>query len=485
VRPRSIIGPVLLIVLGVVFLLSNLRPEFRFFDIAARFWPYLLIGWGGLRLIEVLIWFARGKLTPNCYMRGGEWTLVVFLCLAGSGMFFLARQDWRDGKPAFLRGIEVFGESFDFPVAEQKVAAPAGAFRLILDNQRGNARIVAADGNEIRVSGRKTIKALSRSEAEAGDKASALELISQGGAVLVRTNQERITGDRRISVDLEILLPKAASVEARGRYGDFDITGVNGNVDIGSDNAGVRVQNIGGNVRVETRRSDIVRAVAVKGSVELRGKGQDLELDGIGGPVTITAAYFGDMELRNLAKPLRIDADRNGTLQVECERLPGEIRMDLRNFTGSDIIGPFRLNAKSLDVQLGDVTQSVTISLDRGDVEYRPTKPPVAKADVRTRSGDIEFAAPAGAKFQLQAVANRGDIDNDFGDLFRVEARRQSEDRRDKRRTVTLSGSVGQGPSITLTTDRGVIRLRKSERTAAAAPKASEIKPQPLEVEKQ
>lgn len=492
-KPRSVIGPLLLVVIGALFLINNLRPDFRFFDVLARFWPYLLIAWGGLRLIEILVWFARGKLTPDYRMSGGEWTLVIFLCIIGSGLFFFSRHDWREKKPAFLRGIEVFGEAFDFPLPEQKIAAPSGTFRLVVDNQRGNARILASDSNEIKVTGRKTIRAMTRAEAEEADKASPLELIRQGDSILLRTNQEKVSGERRVSVDLEVLIPKTVHIEARGRYGDFDITGITGNVDITSDNAGVRLQNIGGNVRIETRRSDIVRAVAVKGSVELRGKGQDLELDGIGGPVTITAAYFGDVELRNLARPFRLDCDRNGTLQIEFERLTGEARMDLRNFSGSGIVGPVRLNAKSLDVQLGDVTQSLTVSLDRGDIEYRPTKTPIAKVDARTRSGNIEFAAPAGARFQLQAVTNRGDVENDFGAPLKVEGGESGDDRRgNRRRAAKLMGSVGQGPAITLTTDRGTIRVRKSEVAESAArppapepPKPPAAPAKPLEIERQ
>jgi DUF4097 and DUF4098 domain-containing protein YvlB len=78
-------------------------------------------------------------------------------------------------------------------------------------------------------------------------------------------------------------------VETRGRYGDFDISDIAGEVKVSSDNAGVRLQNIGGEVRVDLRRSDIVRAVNVKKSVEVsvKGRGEDLELEGIEGPVVV------------------------------------------------------------------------------------------------------------------------------------------------------------------------------------------------------
>ena len=41
--------------------------------------------------------------------------------------------------------------------------------------------------------------------------------------------------------DLEVTVPKGASVECVGRFGDFDIANVAGDVDIKSDNAGVRM----------------------------------------------------------------------------------------------------------------------------------------------------------------------------------------------------------------------------------------------------
>ena len=75
--------------------------------------------------------------------------------------------------------------------------------------------------------------------------------------------------------------PQGSSIEAHGRYGDFDIQGINGNVNINSDNAGVRLENLGGNVQIDTRASDTIRAVDVKGSVELKGRGDDVELRNI------------------------------------------------------------------------------------------------------------------------------------------------------------------------------------------------------------
>ena len=460
-RPRSIAGPVLLIVIGALFLLNNLNPDFRYLDMLALYWPYALIAWGVLRLVEVLVWQARSKPLPDACMRGGEWALIVLVCLLGSLFFFVNRHAWRD-TGFMMRGAEMFGESFDYTLEEKKAAIPGKTCRIVIENLRGNARIAGSDAGEIRVNGRKTVRALTQGEADQCNKDTLLEMVQQGETWLIRTNQERATGNRRVSNDLEINVPKGASIEARGRLGDFSINDVNGDVDIHSENAGVRLQNIGGNVRVETRKSDIVRASGVKGSVDLRGRGQDLDLESVEGQVTITAAYYGDVQLRKLAKPLRMEASRSGTLQLEVAKLPGEIRMDLRSFTGDNLTGPVKLNAPSLDAQIGDFTQSLDISLERGDIELRPTKAPLGMVDARTRSGNIELSVPTGANFQLKATTRRGSIENDYGAPLIVEGKSRDEERNRKEHTTVLSGTVGQGPAVTLTTDRGTVTVRKA-----------------------
>ena len=85
-RRSSVIGPLILIAIGVIFLLRNFLPEFRLVEIIGLYWPWLLIGWGMLRVIEILMWHHQGQLTPRGGMNGGEWTLVVIICLIGTGI---------------------------------------------------------------------------------------------------------------------------------------------------------------------------------------------------------------------------------------------------------------------------------------------------------------------------------------------------------------------------------------------------------------
>jgi DUF4097 and DUF4098 domain-containing protein YvlB len=454
-KRRSIVGPLLLIVIGALFLMKNIHPDLPLMEIFGRYWPFLLIAWGLFRLAEIFYWAANSRPLPRSGISGGEWALVVLICIAGSVSMAATRFSWPHSRIT-MRGLEVFGESYDYPVSGQQ---PAGkAPRVVIENLRGNARVTGGDAEEVKVTGRKTIRAFDRADADKANQQSPIEVLQQGEQIVIRTNQERIGESRRASADLEITVPRGASVEARGRYGDFDINEISGGVSIDSDNAGVRLQNIGGSVRVEIRRSDIVRASLVKGPVEIRGRGNDVDLDQIDGPVTVNGSFYGELQFQKLSKPLRFESS---TTDLSIERVPGQVRIGRGNLSGTNLVGPIRLTTKSRDVQLSDFTQTLELSLDRGDVELRPAKLPLAAMEVLTRSGDIELSVPPGAKFEMKAVSERGDVQNDFGAPLNLKP---------DGRGAILAGSVGQGPAIQLTSNRGVITVRKAGSEPAAPP---------------
>ena len=74
-RPRrSLGGPLVLIAIGVLFLIHTISPDFEIVDIFSRFWPFALILWGVVQLIEIGIWAARG--TPVPLQRNQRWWMV-------------------------------------------------------------------------------------------------------------------------------------------------------------------------------------------------------------------------------------------------------------------------------------------------------------------------------------------------------------------------------------------------------------------------
>ena len=76
----------------------------------------------------------------------------------------------------------------------------------------------------------------------------------------------------------------------------------------------------------------------------------------VAGTVTVAASYNGMVQFRSLAKPVRYEAQN---VDFSAERIPGQLRLTLSDVNGSDVVGPIRLHARSRDVQLSNIQQSV------------------------------------------------------------------------------------------------------------------------------
>jgi len=108
---RSITGPLILLLIGGLFLWRNLHPEVPVFDLLAQYWPFVLIGWGLIRLIEVALWreSRQGGFT------GGEVVLVILVCMAGS-LVWAAHEN---GIHLNGRGLDWWGVQYDYPVGQR------------------------------------------------------------------------------------------------------------------------------------------------------------------------------------------------------------------------------------------------------------------------------------------------------------------------------------------------------------------------------
>jgi len=439
-RRHSLTGPLLLLLVGALFLWRNLHPEAPVFDLVSEYWPFLLIAWGLLRLVEVLIWRNHGW---RFGFTGGEVALVVLICIAGSGMWTAHHHGFR-----FNAGsMDFWGTQYEYTVSAH--APTAGTNRVVFENSRGNITVTGADSQEVTVSGRKLVRSYNRGEADRADQNTPVEIVAQGDRLLVRTNQDRVSSDQRVSDDLTVTVPRGMAVEARGTSGDYDISGIAGDVDLNSERADVRLSRLGGNARIEAGRSDLIHAVDVKGKIELHGRGSDVDLENIGGQVTIDGAFSGTLDFKNLAQPMQLQG-RNTELRVAA--LPGTISMNLSGFTANNVVGPIRLVTRSRDVRLERFSQSLDLEAQLGDVFLDPGSVPLPSIEARSGGGHIDLVLPEKAAFQLQATSEHGDAVNDFGPQIQ---------RAMEGRTATLKGKVGDGPSIRLTSDRGTISVRR------------------------
>ncbi len=448
-RPRgSVTGPLIVIAIGVLFLLHAISPTFDIGFLLLQYWPYFLILWGVIQLIEVVVRSAGGGPIPVNGISGGSWVIIFLICVAGLIAFEVHRPDtwWR--RAGFERGVEAFGEQHDYSIAA--IQKPAGKTpHIVIESFRGDAKIVGSDGTDLTLTGHKTIRAFEGASADQANTQSPVDVLVQGNTVIIRCNQERASSRTPVTTDLDISVPKGASIEATGTLGDFDISSISGDVDLSSENAGVRLQDVDGSVKVNTRRSDLIRCTGIKGGVDLRGHGADVELTRIAGQVTIGGDYTGTVSLADIGKPVRVE---NMRTELEVQQVPGEIKLDRGSLNVQNVIGPLRLTTRAADVSLDGFTNALELTVDKGDIDLRPGRLPLGKMTVHTRSGNIEIALPQAANFALSASTDHGEIDNEFGDALR---------QRTDGRGARLEGTVGSGPDVNLVADRGSITVRK------------------------
>jgi hypothetical protein len=131
------------------------------------------------------------------------------------------------------------------------------------------------------------------------------------------------------------------------------------------------------------------------------------------------------------------------------------------------------IEAQSKDVQLSGFTQHLSLRLDRGNIELRPGKEPVPPMTVVLRAGDIELALPPQARFNLNATARQGEIQNDYSETG-IKVDQDGDDDRGRASAVSVNTA---GPEINLLTERGVIRLRRLDPAEVSRGLAPSVRP--------
>ena len=445
-RPRSITGPFILILIGVYFLLVNIRPDLLQFSRIVDYWPFLLIAAGVVGLIEVLFYVSRGTVPAPRPLGGGLIFWVVVLCF-----FFAIFGHNRDFRFANFDGdgFGFLGTDYDYDV---NVAEPAqGVTRIVLDNLQGNISLKGDDSDIVKVTGRQSIRAFNHNAADRYKSNTSVHLERNGDELIVRADDFR-TGQllTHVSDDLEIAVPRGITVESRGRSGDLTVDDLDGAIDVSGGRGDVRLTHIGKDVRIDGARGGDIHAVDLKGSLELGGRGSDVQLESIAGPVTIKGEFSGTLEFRALSKPLEFTSSRT---EFRVEAIPGDITMDLGDLKMNNVSGPVRFQSQTRDIQITDVTELLDLKVDRGDIGVTSTHAPLPKMDIHTRNGDINLTLPEHAGFQLDGSTSQGDISSGFGSSLRIDSSGHS---------ATIKGQNGSGPQITVNTDRGTVSVKKS-----------------------
>jgi hypothetical protein len=443
-RPRSIFGPLVLITLGIIFLLrtTGVIPAGALRLWFARYWPVLLIIWGAGKLIEHL--WARHKGEPTPRLGAGSIVFLVFFILLATG--FTRTYDWNwhalgsDWDPDMQWGI--FNDRYQFT---DNFAQPlAGGSQIKIICNQGDINVSASEDGQAHAVVHKAIRADSQDAANRLHETTHPKFIQQGGIWLLDLSSGDFEHGR---FDLDLQLPRKMALSLSTRRGNLSVSQRDGNVDLATDRGNASVEDLKGDAALHLRGGSVT-ARNVTGNVRVDGEVDDGTIADITGTLDFDAGYNGNVQLSHVSQRLHFKSIRT---DLQLAKLEGEIDMGHGDLRASSIAGPVKLNTRSNEVHLEDVSGEVDVENRNGVVELR-AKAPLGNIDISNVHGGIELDLPQNANFRLDAQSSNGNIDvGDFG--INVD---------NSRRDSTARGAIGKGgPDIRLRADRGSIQIRK------------------------
>ncbi len=456
-RPRrSFAGPVVLIVLGVIFLLGNMEYVSwgRLAHWFAHYWPVLLIIWGVIKLVEYQRAQSQGYRASGIGV-GGVF-LIIMLVSLGLAATQASRFNWGELRDQ----INIDDNDFDnwfghtYTYDDQLTADfPAGA-SLHASNIHGAINLSDSTDNKIHVTVHKRIGAESQSDADKWNAGTKTQINVSGNVVTLNANN-RGAGDHSVTIDMDVSLPRTAAAVLSTR-GDVSVIGRDGDVQITSQHGEVSASDVSGKVSLNLDHSS-ARISQISSDVSIEGRANDVSIEDVKGGCHLDGEFMESLKLSRIAQSVVFRSSRT---ELQLEGLKGDLDLDSGDLQANDLAGPVRVTTRSKDVRLTGVSGDVRLQDENGSIEVRMAK--LGSVQLENRSGDISLYVPDKAGFQVDARARNGEIETDFDDM---KVNSSSDD------LSTAAGSVnGGGPRVIVNNEHGTIEIRKG----SSAPQESE-----------
>jgi DUF4097 and DUF4098 domain-containing protein YvlB len=462
---RSIAGPVVLILIGLMFLLGTMGilDIHNLGYMFARFWPALLILWGVIKLIEYEQAKRLGQ--PARGIGVGGVFLMLFLIIAGLIASQMARVNWKNlGEHIEIgddEGLdEIFGGSTFNYSDELSQDIPAGASLHIYDD-RGTVTVNVSDGKTIKVSVRKKVRAEKEQDADSYNAKTKPTIVVADKVVTLNANTQG-AGDKGVTTDMDIYVPRNTDLAIVSRRGDITIADLSGNVDINHQRGETNITDHTGNISLTLERSS-ARLGHVKGDVTIAGRANEVAVEDVDGAVHLNGEFQESVRLVRVSKAVTFHSSRT---DMEFSRLDGRLDLDSGDLRADSLLGPMRLTTRSKDIALEGLSGDLRLQDENGTVEVGLHKP--GNIQIDNRKGDVQVSIPPNTPIKVEARTREGEIESDFEEI--------KVDNRD--RNSSASGSIGtDGPRMAINCDKGTIEIRKATVAIAPAAPAPPAKP--------
>jgi len=460
---RSIAGPVVLILMGILFLLGTMgiMDIHHLGWLFARYWPALLILWGVLKLVE----YEQAKRLGQPARGIGVGGVFLMLFLIGAGLIATqaARVDWKNLRDHIQIGDdegldEIFGGStFDYS-DELSQEIPAGS-SVHINDDRGTVTVNVADGKTMKVSVRKKVRAEKEQDADNYNAKTKPTIVVADKVVTLNANTQG-AGDKGVTTDIDVYVPRNSELAIVSRRGDVTINGMNGNVDVNHQRGDVNIGDHTGNISLTLEKGS-AHLEHVKGDVTIQGRANEVAVEDVDGTVHLSGEFYESTRLVRISKTVSFRSSRT---DMEFSRLDGRLDLDSGDLRADSLTGPMHLTTRSKDISLEGLSGDLRLQDENGTVEVGLHKP--GNIQIDNRKGDVRVSIPPNTPIKVEARTHEGEIESDFDDI--------KVDNKDNQSSA--SGSIGtNGPRLVMNCDKGTIEIRKG--TVAVVPPAPPIPP--------
>jgi len=457
-RSKSTFPGLALISVGVLLLLHN-YGGFNIGHFIWHWWPLVLIFWGAVKLYERTAASRTGNAATSPITAGEIFLVLGLLSLLGMVVAVditkqkIPDEVWRGG----------FGDKFDFDLDVASKPVPRDA-RITIRNGRGDISVHASDEPQIRVSGKKNAKAWSETDAQKLADRASVEIVQNSDGYEIRPAGSI---DSRLSLDLEVSVPKKSALTIRNEKGDVGVSDMAMPVSITNGSGDIEVRNTVGDVSIDTHQG-ATKVSDTNGNVKISGRGGEVSVNSATGGLTLDGEFFGPISADKVAKGVRLINQRT---DLTLTQLTGHLETSSGNLEITDAPGNLNLRTNRYDISVENAGGKVQIDNRDGKVELRFSAPPKEDLTVSNAASGITLTLPGSSSFEILADCHSCDIDSEF-----------SED--SLKRTSTQSGDShlegkygsGRGPKITLKTSYGSISLHRTSSDMPVPPKPPSVK---------
>jgi DUF4097 and DUF4098 domain-containing protein YvlB len=446
-RVPSIVGPTVLIGIGVIALLISLGyiPAHDFWTWYAHWWPLVLIG-AGLALLGE--WAIDTRSQRPVRRKGGFVGLIILLAFLGfvaTGWVHVIGP-WHDNWDNDFNGGD-FSSLFDghsgIEHRNQQLVAknplPANS-TIEIQVPRGDVSVSTSDDNLFTVNAQTVVYGGTDEEAKPHFKELLPNVTITGNSVLVRSDD-----NKRGRVDLTITVPKNAKLSINAGHGDVTVADTTGGLNATLQHGDLHVNSLGGPLEIHAAPKGEFTAHDITGDVNTTGECNDFTISEVKGKVSLNCASVSQVHFENISGAVHIDSRNN---QASADSLPGDLTLNDDELRITEARGAVTVKTHSRNVELNEIFGNTIVENRDGEISVELAGN--YNLDARNEKGGVEVTLPPNASANVDGSAHNGEVSSDF--LLKESGEENK----------SIQGNIGSGTAkIVLVARNGDLHIKK------------------------